>query len=63
MFQIDQMLAWLTSGYTRWPDKAGPSWRHFGRAFDRLIVANVYVLQSFGIYKVSVGVVSDHRGQ
>ena len=30
-------MAWLTSEYKRWPDKAGPSRRHFGRAVDRSI--------------------------
>jgi len=28
---------WLTSEYNRWPDKAGPSRCHFGRAVDRSI--------------------------
>jgi len=32
-------LAWLTSEYNRWPDKAGPSRCHFGRAVDRSIVS------------------------
>ena len=27
----------MTSEYIRWPDKAGPSRRHFGRAVDRSI--------------------------
>jgi len=27
----------LTSEYDRWPDTAGPSRRHFGRAVDRSI--------------------------
>ena len=27
----------MTSEYNRWPDKAGPSRRHFGRAVDRSI--------------------------
>jgi len=27
----------LTSKYNRWPTKAGPSRRHFGRAVDRSI--------------------------
>ena len=28
----------MTSEYNRWPDKAGPSRRHFGRAVDRSIL-------------------------
>ena len=33
----------MTSEYNRWPDKAGPSRRHFGRAVDRLKVNQPWV--------------------
>jgi len=31
----------LTSDYNRWPDKAGPARRHFGRIVDRSIMGPV----------------------
>ena len=39
-------LAWLTSEYNRWPNKAGPSRRHFGRAVDRSIVSVISMTSS-----------------
>ena len=52
----------MTSEYNRWPDKAGSSRRHFGRAVDRSIggYLNKIIVQRYIIAHIKNFVTEKH---